>query len=273
MKKVLLFLTLVISVFFGVTVYAEESSEAFPKEWVSTLKLSTISPNVIYRYTATGTVQFPEIVNDTGKNVLVYLKEKDGGYDSEVYPMKTIESTALSASDNEYASGEAFNIYYKEINNTEFLNKVDASDVIKLSAYSDGDALSYQFEKYIYNDTSSDIILTVTNGTTNPVVTTVTVPKDTIYGFDWMVTKVTVGEEADDTPAGGIPDDTPAGGTGNNNTDPGSGNTGGGTNNEEPEEENPTTGISLSIVIIAGMVIIASALLVVSEKNKVYKNI
>ena len=280
MKKISLFLTLVIGMLFGVVVYAEESSEAFPKDWVSELKLSTISQNVIYRYTATGTVQFPEIINDTGKNVLVYLKEKDGGYDSEVYPMKTIESNALSSSDNEYLSGEAFNIYYKEITNTEFLNKVDASDVIKLSSYSDGDELSYRFEKYIYNDTTADITLTVTNGTTNPTVTTVTVPKDTLYGFDWMITRVTVGNNTgntqdptpEDTPD--VPDTTPAGGTGNYVEDPAAGNGNNNNNNtNENEEENPTTGLSLSIVVIAGLLIVASVLLVVSERNKVYKSI
>lgn len=281
MKKISLFLTLVIGMLFGTIVYAEGTSEAFPKDWVSELKLSTISQNVIYRYTATGTVQFPEIINDTGKNVLVYLKEKDGGYDSEVYPMKTIESNALSASDNEYLSGEAFNIYYKEITNTEFLNKVDASDVIKLSSYSDGDELSYQFEKYIYNDTTADITLTVTNGTTNPTVTTVTVPKDTIYGFDWMITSVTVGNNTgntqdptpEDTPDD-VPDTTPAGGSGNYVEDPAAGNGNNNNNNaNENEEENPTTGLSLSIVVIAGLLIVASVLLVVSERNKVYKSI
>lgn len=266
MKQNIKIFFIITLLFINITVYAETpSSQAVLKEWVSTLKLSSIDENVIYRYTATSTTQFPSIINDTGKNVLVYLKERDGTYDQDVYPMKTLESQAISASDNEYLKDEAFNIYYKPISNTELLNFVSQTDVIKLSSYNNGDELNYQFEKYIYNDTNKDIVLTIKDTFTggNPITKTEKIPKDTIYGFDWMIDSVIVGEQVE------IPENN-TGGTLPINPNPEEQKQP--TNNKD-NEKNPNTGINISLTIIIGTVLLALVMFTISEKNKVFKKI
>lgn len=164
------------------------------KSWSDKIKLSEINENVIYKYTASSTTQFPEIKNDIGKNCIIYIKEKDDKtYEKKVNMFKQILGNGVSFSLNEYDSGESFCIMYKSLENSELLDLIEKDEIIYLSKYKDGDKLEYQFEKYIYNDTDKDIIVNTKNtvfGIENS--NSVVIGKGEIYGFDWMIDSATI---------------------------------------------------------------------------------
>lgn len=273
MKKMFMFLIMGIGLFLGATVcYADNASEATLMDWASTINLSTLTEEKIYRYTAETNTSFPNIVNDTNKNLIIYLKELDAGYQQKVLLKKTIGTRSASLSTNSYQVGDAFNIFYKEATNEDLLGRIDASKMIKLSSYAEGTSLSYSGIEYIYNDTSKDIVLTIKTSA-SAAAKTETVPKNTIYGFDSSLASVVVGV-VNETPTSPTEpeEEEESGNTGD------TGNTGNGSNNnneenEVEEEENPNTGVNVSILLIGGLVVIAALLLTFSDKNKVFNKI
>lgn len=178
--------------------YGKNISE---KSWSDKIKLSEINENVIYKYTATSTTQFPEIENDTGKNCMIYIKQRDDKtYETKINMSKSISGDGISFSFNEYNSGESFCIMYKTLGNSELLNLVENDEIIYLSKYKDGDKLEYQFEKYIYNDTDKNITVNTKNtvfGVENS--NSVVIGKGEIYGFDWMIDEATISYEQSNT--------------------------------------------------------------------------
>lgn len=164
------------------------------KSWSDKIKLSELNENVIYKYTASSTTQFPEIENDIGKNCIIYIKEKDDKtYEKKINMFKQISGNEVSFSFNEYDSGESFSIMYKSLKNSELLDLIEKDEIIYLSKYKDGDKLKYQFEQYIYNDTDKDITVNTKNTVfgiedSNSVV----IGKGEIYGFDWMIDSATI---------------------------------------------------------------------------------
>lgn len=170
------------------------------KAWVEQIKLSELTPNAIYRYVAKETVEMPEILNDTGKDCFIYIKEnKNDGWDFERYSKEVniynnIESDSVSFSYNEFAPNDSFNIMYKEVSTNELLTQLNESDIVRLSRYKSGEKLTYRFEDYIYNDTNNPVTL-ITSDSAFGVQTsekTITIEAGRIYGFSWMIDSITV---------------------------------------------------------------------------------
>lgn len=160
------------------------------KSWASTIKLSELKENEVYKYTSTTITKFPDIKNDIGKNCIILIKQKDDTeYDSQVSMHKVIKSGAISTSVNEYNAGETFIISYRSLDNKSLLKQFDKDKIICLSDYKDGEQLKYTFEKIIYNDTNTNITVHTKDTTVLGVETTetITIPKGEIYGFDWMI--------------------------------------------------------------------------------------
>lgn len=163
------------------------------EKWIDSIKLSKFDENAIYKFTANSSVQFPNIENDTGKNCVVYLKEKDEtSYEREVKTLKTIKnSSSISYSDNEYNSGDSFYIMYKTISNDELIKSAGENKIIYLSKYKKGDKIEADnFEEYIYNDTSSKVTIEVKSNFGE--YSSVTIGADEIYGYDWMINSALV---------------------------------------------------------------------------------
>lgn len=178
----------------NVTDPIESGKSITERNWVDTIKLSELTQNEIYKYTANSTIQFPKIENDIGKNCLLYIKGRlDNNYKSEIYMSKKISGSSLSISFDEYSSGESFKIMYKELSNEELLKLVNKEEIIYLSNYKDGDKLEYQFEKYIYNDTEKNITIDTQDTAFGAEKTnTTTIEKGAIYGFNWMIDSATI---------------------------------------------------------------------------------
>lgn len=164
------------------------------KSWVEKIKLSELRENEVYKYTATATVQFPEIENDVGENCIIYIKQwHDDTYNKEVKMYKKISGTTISGSFNEYKSGDAFYVMYRKSSTNELLKMIEQDEIIYLSNYNDGDKLEYQFEKYIYNDTQNDININIKNIIMGVEETdSTTIGKGQIYGFSWMLDSATI---------------------------------------------------------------------------------
>lgn len=164
------------------------------KSWVDEIKLTELTENEVYKYTATATVQFPKIENDVGENCVIYIKQwHEDTYKKEVKMYKKIEGTSISASFNEYKAGDAFYIMYRKASTNEILKMIEQDKIIYLSKYNDGDALEYQFEEYIYNDTENDIDINIKNIIMGVEETdSTTIGKGQIYGFSWMLDSATI---------------------------------------------------------------------------------
>ena len=169
------------------------------KVWTEEINLSEILPNTIYKYTATSTVQIPEIINDTGLDCIIYTKsyrnnwDNKEPYEKEIYLHNNIDSNALSASFNEFEAGESLNIMYKSATTNELLKMIDESEIVRLSGYKTGDEVEYGFEDYLYNDTSNNMTIVTTDSAFGINSTeTHTIEAGRIYGFDWMLDSIIV---------------------------------------------------------------------------------
>lgn len=171
----------------------EYGKTVMDRTWTDTIKLSELKENEIYKYTANSTLQFPEITNDVG-NCLIYVKEKlDETYEKEINMYKRISGLAGSVSFNEYKSGDSFNIMYKKIDNDELIKLIDTDQIIYLNNYGDGDALEYEFEDYIYNNTDKNIIINIKDNMMGvDAQDSFVMDPNTIYGFDWMIESATI---------------------------------------------------------------------------------
>lgn len=157
-------------------------------------KLSELKENVIYKYIADSTIQFPKIENDVEKNCIIYLKEKDDkNYEKKISVYKEISSSNISASFNEYNLGDTFCIMYKVIEKDELLDLIKKDEIIYLSNYKDGDKLKYEFEKYIYNDTKKDIMISIKDKLLGSESSkTFTIEKGEICKFDWKIDSASI---------------------------------------------------------------------------------
>lgn len=246
------------------------------KNWVDVIKLSELKENEIYKYTATSIIQFPKIENDIGKNCIIYIKEwHDETYDKEINMYKVISSSAISASFNEYNSGDSFNIMYKKVENDELLKLISKDEIIYLSNYNNGDELEYQFEKYIYNDTENNITINIKNKTFGVETTdSVTIPKGEIYGFDWMIDSATISFSENSNNEENKNQEQ----TGESEEESGNEEQNGKQETEQPEKDNtlatgklPQTGVSRTIIISLMAVTIISML--IYKKYNSYKDI
>lgn len=242
------------------------------KAWSSTIKLSELKENVIYKYTANSTTQFPKIENDIEKNCVVYIKENDDkNYDKEINMYKNISGSGLSLSFNEYNSGDTFNIMYEILENNELLNSVPKDEIIYLSNYKDGDELKYEFEKYIYNDTEKNITI-YTKDTAFEIESSnsVIIGKGEIYGFDWMIDSAIISYSTDNNQ--GIDNNI-----GSNQTEPtikdtnNIGDIKNNTDNVTSSSKLPQTGISDSILVAIFSSIII--MIIIGIKLRKFKDI
>lgn len=173
----------------------EYGKNIIEKEWIAEIDLSNFEENQIYKFTAKEKSQFPKIKNDLKKNCIVYLKECVKEYDSKVYEKniytgKQLSSNVPSISIHEYNLGDSFNISYRIVENEELLKMISKNKIIYLDNYKTGDKLKYNnFEKYIYNNTQNDITIRVKNAVSGVEILNeaVTIEKNQIYGFDWMI--------------------------------------------------------------------------------------
>lgn len=173
----------------------EYGKNIIEKEWIAEIDLSNFEENQIYKFTAKEKSQFPKIKNDLKKNCIVYLKECVKEYDSKVYEKniytgKQLSSNVPSISIHEYNLGDSFNISYRIVENEELLKMISKNEIIYLDNYKTGDKLNYNnFEKYIYNNTQNDITIRVKNAVSGVEILNeaVTIEKNQIYGFDWMI--------------------------------------------------------------------------------------
>lgn len=170
--------------------------------WTNKIAFSDIKPDIVYRYTAVKTTQVPEIINNIGKNCIVYTKKiyhDDNGrfyrkYDKEINMFDKIEATKISFTYNEYEAGDALYIMYKVATPEDLLLEIKESEIVRLSKYKSGQELSYDSDnEYIYNDTANEITLTfrdVAFGMTTSK--TIKIGVGMIYGLDWMVDSVSI---------------------------------------------------------------------------------
>lgn len=173
----------------------EYGKNILEKEWSDTIKLSELEENVIYKYVANETTQFPEIENDTQSNCIIYIKENDeSSYEKKINMYYKVSSSAISFSYNELNKDDSFNIMYKKIEKTdELLKLINQDDIIYLGNYNSGDELSYSFEKYIYNNTEKDITIQIKDTVFGiEESNSVKIEAGKIYGFDWMIDSVII---------------------------------------------------------------------------------
>lgn len=240
------------------------------KSWSDKIKLSEINENVIYKYTASSTTQFPEIENDIGKNCIIYIKEKDDKtYEKKINMFKQISGSGISISFNEYNSGDTFCIIYKSLGNSELLDLIEKDEIIYLSKYKDGDKLEYQFEKYIYNDTDKNITVNTKNtvfGVENS--NSVIIGKGEIYGFDWMIDSATISYSEDNNEKQNDKVDKENNNGGNNQTEQKKEDT---DNTIVQAPKLPQTGTSNIIII---MILISTIIMsVIGIKSRKFKDI
>lgn len=165
----------------------EYGKEIIEKEWTDTIQLSTLKENEIYKFETKNSKELPKIVNDTGKNCVIYTKDyEDGSYE------KTINTVNSILSDNFYTSSYESDVYYVmyyKAENSEILDLIEDDKLITLSDFKNGDNLEYVFEEYIYNDNKFPVNLIIENGFFEEEKTTetVTIEAGEICGFDWMI--------------------------------------------------------------------------------------
>ena len=163
------------------------------KSWIDNIKLSQIEENEIYKYTANTATQFPKIENNTGKNCVIYIKQKDEtAYDKKINMNNQIVSNT-EISYNEYNSGDAFYIMYQTLEKAELLNLIEKEDIYYLSKYKDGDKLEDDLKHYIYNDTNQNITINTKNNVFGVEKTdSIVIEKGEICGFDPMIDTATI---------------------------------------------------------------------------------
>jgi hypothetical protein len=143
----------------------EYNKNIIEKDWTDKISLSQLTEKEIYKYMVTETSQMPEIINDTGENCLIYIKENKvsefykSEYEKEIKMYEEVSSSSVSLSFHQIEN--SINIMYEKIDNDSLLKLILDDDLIKLSDYNNGDELSYSFEKYIYNNTEYDITLKI----------------------------------------------------------------------------------------------------------------
>lgn len=165
------------------------------KTWTDTIKLSQLKENEIYKYTATTKVSSPpNIVNDIKSNCIIYIKDKDDDkYEKEINMYNSVSGNSISLSYNEFEKGDTYSVMYKKATDAELLKMIDKDDVIYLSKFVNSTALSYSFEKYIYNDTKNSIVLQVKDTAFGQEKnSTVTIKPEQLYAFDWKVDSVVI---------------------------------------------------------------------------------
>ena len=164
------------------------------KAWSNEIKLSEMKESEIYRYTANTSTNPPEIINDTGKNCVIYIKIKDNKtYKKDIIVSKYISGDMQSKSySSGYENGESFWIMYKSLDNQELVNLIGKNNIIFLSNYKNGDEINNidntLSNKYIYNDTKYDIKLTIKEkavGSELPEFAII--EKQKLYEYDWTI--------------------------------------------------------------------------------------
>lgn len=168
-------------------------------DWTDTILLSNLKEGEIYKFTAPEDAEeFPIIENDTKKNCIVYLNEPDvfgdetATYNQEIYIGESISGNEASFSYRSAEANATYKIMYKEIDTEALLKKIDSDEIVRLSENT-GDELSYEFEKYIYNDTDSDITVTTYDSAFGVDDTNTYVLKaGEIYEFDWMIDSIKI---------------------------------------------------------------------------------
>ncbi len=169
------------------------------KPWPEKINLSELAPDTIYKYTATSTVQIPQIKNDTGNDCIIYTKEiRSDGWDKDRYETElslanNIDGNAVGLTYNEFNAGQQLCVMYKKLITNAVINFINESDIVRLSPYTSGQELDYSFEDYIYNDTTRDITLIIKDSAFGIESTeTITIPAGRVYGFSWMIDSITV---------------------------------------------------------------------------------
>ena len=168
-------------------------------DWTDKIVLSNLKEGEIYKFTAPEDAEeFPTIENDTKKNCIVYLNEPDvfgdetATYEKEIYMGESISGNEASFSYKSAEANATYKIMYQEIDTEALLKKIDSDEIVGLSENT-GDELSYEFEKYIYNDTDSDITITTYDSAFGVDDTNTYVLKaGEIYEFDWMVDSIKI---------------------------------------------------------------------------------
>ena len=169
----------------------EYGKKIIEKEWTEEIKLSELKENEIYKYSVPEEYILPNIINDIGKNCLVYTKTSDeedsyfNKYDRNVYAGHSIESQSASFS---WREGDVLYIMYKKITNEEILKLIKEDKMIVLDKYNNGDELDYSLDEYIYNNNNFPVqIVTTDNAFGEEITKSYWLDANEIWGFDWMI--------------------------------------------------------------------------------------
>ena len=174
--------------------YPDEDSAIY-MDWTETVYLADLLPNTVYIYTADHDTTTPiDIINNLGENCMIYEKDEEM-YEINVMPSDDLSSSySFSSSYKEIDKGDTFTFMYRVITSEEFVDSVDEDSIIFLSKYENGDALDFQFEDYIYNDTDYDITLVLEENFVGDSITErkEVIPAGKIYDFNWGNDPITI---------------------------------------------------------------------------------
>lgn len=200
-----------------ITDFAEENFEKIvnieygknivEKKMSEKINLSELTPEEIYKYTKSKKITEMEVINDTGKDCIIYVKTiRENDLIPEVYEcaINPCGGDRMSISLNVHEEIQAFNIMYKIVSTEEILQKIKEEDIIRLSEHQIGETLEYTFFEnydwayYIYNDTNKKITLVIKDFVIEDLedienikekIMTIEIESDRIYGFPHVMTR------------------------------------------------------------------------------------
>jgi hypothetical protein len=121
-----------------------------------------MSENVIYKYTIlTSWRNYGfNIINDTEKDIIVYLSNAIGKYK----PIPYLKNWYGRYRDRVWSNTKKISLMYKEASSGDLFKIIDKEEITFLSKYNVWDQLERWYdENYIYNDTDNDLTISVTD--------------------------------------------------------------------------------------------------------------
>lgn len=179
----------------------EFNKKLIKKDWKKEIKLSQLTENQVYTFTTTEDItEPPVIINDIGANVRVYTKASyEDEYEKEFYFGTDLQAASINLSFKEFKAGESINISYKRVETPVILALVEKDDIVYISEYIESKEFDPSFEKYIYNDTKENIVITTTDTNLGVEdINTYTIKPDEMISFNWMIDLITFKKEGEE---------------------------------------------------------------------------